>query len=99
MEKKTRKAKERGGKERRQTGVGRSRRGGTEEVDGGEGRWERGRREGGPGPQAWAGALAEVPVDKWLILVPIGCEGPMRGWSVPPSEGSVLSCHSAWSQH
>lgn len=94
MEKKTRKAKERGGKERRQTGVGRSRRGGTEEVDGGEGRWERGRREGGPGP-----ALAEVPVDKWLILVPIGCEGPMRGWSVPPSEGSVLSCHSAWSQH
>lgn len=46
-----------------------------------------------------AGALAEVPVDKWLILVPIGCEGPMRGWSVPPSEGSVLSCHSAWSQH
>lgn len=46
-----------------------------------------------------AGALTEVPVDKWLILVPIGCEGPMRGWSVPPSEGSVLSCHSAWSQH
>lgn len=55
MEKKMRKAKERGGKERRQTGVGRSRRGGTEEVDGGEGRWERGRREGGPGPQACGG--------------------------------------------
>lgn len=42
---------------------------------------------------------AKVHVDAWLILVPMRFEGPVRGWSVPPSEGPVLSCHSAWSQH
>lgn len=77
---------EAGGEERRKwTGV----RGGGREAGG----------RAALGLRPAAGALAEVPVDKWLILVPIGCEGPMRGWSVPPSEGSVLSCHSAWSQH